>query len=88
MYVEVKGSDSAAFQRAMTEFKRLVKKHGIFDDLKRHEYYVKPSLKRKLKRIEARKQLRRDQNARTKDKANRSRGDSQSTQERWTSEGV
>jgi len=62
MYVEVRGSDDAAFQRAMTEFKRRVKKAELFEDLKKHEYYVKPSLRKKLKRLDAIKRKRRDEN--------------------------
>jgi len=66
MYVEVRGSDDAAFQRAMTEFKRRVKKAGLFEDLKKHEYYVKPSLRKKLKRLGAIKRKRREENEATR----------------------
>jgi len=62
MYIEVKGSDDAAFQRAVSEFKRRVKKAGIFEDLKKHEYHVKPSLRKKLKRLDALKRKRREEN--------------------------
>ena len=66
MYVEVRGSDDAAFQRAMTEFKRRVKKAGLFEDLKKYEYYVKPSLRKKLKKLNAIKRKRREENEATR----------------------
>jgi len=66
MYVEVRGSDDAAFQRAMTEFKRRIKKAGLFEDLKKHEYYVKPSLRKKLKKLDAIKRKRREENEATR----------------------
>jgi len=62
MYVEVRGSDDVALQRALTEFKRQVKKAGLFEDLKKHEYFVKPSLRKKLKSVEATKRKRREEN--------------------------
>ncbi len=68
MLVNVYGNDSAALDRALTEFKRRMKKEGLFEDFKRHEYYMKPSVKRKLKRLEAVKRRRRESNARTKNR--------------------
>lgn len=74
MYVEVKGNDAAAFHRALATFKSKVKKAGIFDELRKHEHYTKPSVKRRLKREEAHKRRRREENARVKGQRNRSRG--------------
>ena len=62
MYIEVRGNDDAAFQRAMTEFKRRIKKAGVLEDLRKYEYYVKPSAKKKLKRLDAIKRKRREEN--------------------------
>ncbi len=62
MYVEVRGSTEKDFQIALAEFKKRVKKAGVMEDLRKHEYYVKPSVKRKLKRAEAQKRRRREQN--------------------------
>lgn len=76
MYVEVKGNDAAAFHRALATFKSKVKKAGIFEELRKHEHYTKPSAKRKLKRAEAHKRRRREENARVKNKRNSPRGSS------------
>lgn len=75
MEVKVYGNDRPALDRALTEFKRKLKKEGIFEDLKKHEYYQKPSIRRKLKRLEATKRRRRETNERRKDKTHRSRRD-------------
>ena len=40
---------------ALKRFKRSVSKAGILTAVKKHEYHVKPGLKRKLKSEEARK---------------------------------
>ena len=72
MYVEVKGNDAAAFNRALATFKSKVKKAGIFEELRKHEHYSKPSVKRKLKRAEAFKRKRREENARVKNQRNSS----------------
>jgi len=63
-YVEVRGNDSSSFHRALATFKSKVKKAGIFDELRKHEHYTKPSMKRKLKRAEAHKRRRREENTR------------------------
>ena len=73
MQVNVRGDGDAAFGRALMEFKKQVKRAGILEDLRKYEYYVSPSLKRKLKRQEALKRKRREANARTRSKKNRSR---------------
>lgn len=66
MYVEVKGEGTKALDYALSEFKKKVKKNEILSDYRKHEYYIKPSAKRKLKRAEAIKRRRRDENARRK----------------------
>ena len=40
---------------ALRRFKRSVSKAGTLDKEKKHDYYVKPGLRRKLKSAEARK---------------------------------
>lgn len=62
MKVDVRGTDNEAFQRALAEFKKKVKKEEILTDLRRHEFYRKPSVRLKLKRIEALKRRRREEN--------------------------
>ena len=46
--------------RALQKFKALAIEEGIFKDAKDRRFYVKPSLKRKLKREEAEKQRAKD----------------------------
>jgi len=79
MYIEVKGTTQEALDRAMAEFKSKIKRAEIFNDLKRHEYHVKPSVRRKLKQQEAFKRRRREENARIKGKGDRSGRNPQST---------
>ena len=45
------------FEKAYKRFKKLCEKEGIFTEIKRHEYYEKPSEKRKRKMMAARKRL-------------------------------
>ena len=47
--------DGEGFDSAMRRFKRSVSKAGTLAAVKKHEYHVKPGLKRKLKSEEARK---------------------------------
>tara|TARA_Y100000296_G_scaffold84890_1_gene119419 strand:- start:574 stop:813 length:240 start_codon:yes stop_codon:yes gene_type:complete len=46
--------------RALQKFKALAIEEGIFKDAKDRRFYVKPSLKKKLKREEAEKQRAKD----------------------------
>lgn len=46
-----------ALDSALRRFKREVLKAGILNDLRKHEYYVSPSQKRRLKSEAARKKL-------------------------------
>jgi small subunit ribosomal protein S21 len=43
---------------ALTALKKLMLKHGLFQEMKRREHYEKPSVKRKRKQALARKKLR------------------------------
>lgn len=74
MYIEVQGDTQEALERAIKEFTRRVKKEGVLNDLRRYEFFVPPSKKRRLKRNEAKK--RRIQDAREARKA-RNRPDQQ-----------
>ena len=47
--------DNESLEDAMRRFKRSVSKAGTLAAVKKHEYHVKPGLKRKLKSEEARK---------------------------------
>lgn len=46
-----------ALESALRRFKKEVFKAGIMNDLKKHEYFVSPSLKRRLKSEAARKKM-------------------------------
>ena len=47
--------DGESFESAMRRFKKACEKSGILSDIRRHEYYEKPSVKKKKKAIAARK---------------------------------
>ncbi|MBD3285890.1 30S ribosomal protein S21 [candidate division WOR-3 bacterium] len=51
--IEVREGES--FESFMRRFRRACEKAGVLRDYKRHEYYEKPSEKRKRKLIEARR---------------------------------
>jgi small subunit ribosomal protein S21 len=51
----IKIRDNEPFEIAMKRFKKQVEKAGILSDLKRREYYDKPSVRRKKKAAAARK---------------------------------
>lgn len=46
---------------AIRDFKKKVKNAGILQDLRKHEYYVAPAKKRRLKAAESLKQKKRDE---------------------------
>ena len=47
--------DGESFESAMRRFKKACEKSGILADIRRNEYYEKPSVKKKKKAIAARK---------------------------------
>ncbi len=49
--------DSESFEKAMKRFKKVVEREGILTELKRREFYEKPSQKKKRKERAARKRL-------------------------------
>lgn len=51
LYVEVKNND---FSRAYRKFKKKVTEDGILQELRKKEYYEKPSVKRKRAKAAAR----------------------------------
>ena len=52
---EVVIHDDESFERALKRFKKKCEKAGILSELKRREYYDKPSVRRKKKAAAARK---------------------------------
>lgn len=55
MAVVVKIKDNESFEQAMKRFKKQCEKAGILSELKRREYYDKPSIRKKKKAAAARK---------------------------------
>lgn len=54
----VKLRPNETFESLLKRFKKSVAKDGILQELRKREYYVKPSVKRKLKAEAARKRAR------------------------------
>ncbi len=51
----VKGKDNEPFEVALKRFKKQVEKAGILTELRRREYFDKPSIRKKKKAAAARK---------------------------------
>jgi small subunit ribosomal protein S21 len=51
----IKIKDSESFEGAMKRFKKTCEKAGILTELRRREYYDKPSIRKKKKEAAARK---------------------------------
>ena len=49
-----------SLDQMMRSFKKKCEKANVLQDMRKHEYYVAPSLKRKLKSKEARKRVERE----------------------------
>ncbi len=52
---------SNSVDRAIKELKKRLKKEGMFEELKRREYYMSPSTKRKFRKNEAFKRRKREE---------------------------
>jgi small subunit ribosomal protein S21 len=65
----IKVKDGERIDNALRRFRKAVDKSGVMADLKKHEYFEKPSVKKKRKQAAARKRAARDARA-------ESRGDS------------
>lgn len=55
----VRVKDGEYFESALKRFKKIVEKAGILTELRKREYYEKPSVKRKRKRLAAIKRAQR-----------------------------
>lgn len=53
--VEIKVRENESLDSALKRFKRQIQRDGIIQDIKKHEYYEKPSEVRKRKMIAAKK---------------------------------
>lgn len=47
--------DGESFEQAYRRFKKQVEKAGVFSEIRKREFYEKPSVKRKKKKAAARK---------------------------------
>jgi len=53
----IKVKENESFENVLRRFKKQCEKAGILSEIKKREYYEKPSIRRKKKMIEARKKL-------------------------------
>lgn len=53
--VQVKVKEGERIDSALRRFRKTVDKSGVLSDLRKHEYYEKPSVKKKRKQAAARK---------------------------------
>ena len=53
----VKIRDNESFDNALRRFKKQCEKAGILSEVRKREYYEKPSVKRKRKALAARKRM-------------------------------
>ncbi|MFN3598658.1 MAG: 30S ribosomal protein S21 [Aquificaceae bacterium] len=49
--------DNESFEKAFKRFKRIVEREGILTEVKRRQFYEKPSEKKKRKERQARKRM-------------------------------
>ena len=49
--------ENESFEKALKKFKRLVEKEGILTEVRRRQFYEKPSEKRKRRERQARKRI-------------------------------
>lgn len=49
----IKVGENESVESALKRFKRRVQKDDIIKDIRKHEEYVRPSVKKKLKKIQA-----------------------------------
>ncbi|MDA8561495.1 30S ribosomal protein S21 [Gammaproteobacteria bacterium] len=68
----IRVKENEPFEICLRRFKRLTEKAGVLSDLRRHEFYEKPTWKRKRKKASAvkrhQKKQMREQIAKEKDK--------------------
>ncbi|MEM1182519.1 MAG: 30S ribosomal protein S21 [Acidobacteriota bacterium] len=49
--------DEESFENALRRFKRKCEKAGVLTELKKRQYYEKPSVKRKRKEVQGKKKM-------------------------------
>jgi small subunit ribosomal protein S21 len=58
MIPEARVKDGEKIENALRRFRKMVDRAGIMQELRKREYYEKPSIKRKRKQTSARKRAR------------------------------
>jgi len=61
MYIRVNGDGTDDLQRALREFTRRVKKSNILNEVRKRQYYLKPSEAKVVQRQESIKRRKRDE---------------------------
>jgi small subunit ribosomal protein S21 len=59
----VKAKEGERFESVMRRFRKAVERAGVMADLRKHEFYEKPSVQRKRKQAAARKRSAREASA-------------------------
>jgi len=57
--VFVKLREGETIEDALRRFKRECERNGILKDIKKHEFYLSPAMRRKIKAAELRRKMRR-----------------------------
>jgi small subunit ribosomal protein S21 len=60
MKIETKLKDGERIDNALRRFRKVVEKSGILQELRKREYFEKPSVKKKRKQAAARKRAKRN----------------------------
>ncbi len=60
MKIEIKMKDGERVDNALRRFRKVVEKSGVLQELRKREYYEKPSVKKKRKQAAARKRAKRN----------------------------
>ncbi len=60
MKIEIKMKDGERIDNALRRFRKVVEKSGVLQELRKREYYEKPSVKKKRKQAASRKRAKRN----------------------------
>jgi small subunit ribosomal protein S21 len=58
--IEIKMKDGERVDNALRRFRKVVEKSGVLQELRKREYFEKPSVKKKRKQAAARKRAKRN----------------------------
>ena len=59
VHAEIYIKDQQQFERLVKKFTRKVKKSGILEEVRERRYYTKPSVKRRMKKLEKKRLIKR-----------------------------